>query len=82
MFEDLGPLRDSIRDVIFTSDVDMGMICLTLYGKTHCKANHTNVLVSVDSAQRQRSISRQGLHSSFLPFPFSCDDYTLAKIAD
>ena len=31
MFEDLGPLRDSIRDVILTSDVDMGMICLTYY---------------------------------------------------
>ena len=31
MFEDLGPLRDSIRDVILTSDVDMGMICLTSY---------------------------------------------------
>ena len=30
MFEDLGPLRDSIRDVILTSDVDMGMIRLTL----------------------------------------------------
>ena len=30
MFEDLGPLRDSIRDVILTSDVDMGMICLTI----------------------------------------------------
>ena len=29
MFEDLGPLRDSIRDVILTSDVDMGMIRLT-----------------------------------------------------
>ena len=32
MFEDLGPLRDSIRDVILTSDADMGMIRLTLCG--------------------------------------------------
>ena len=31
MFEDLGPLRDSIRDVILTSDVDLGMIRLTFY---------------------------------------------------
>ena len=31
MFEDLGPLRDSIRDVILTSDVDMGMIRLTFH---------------------------------------------------
>ena len=30
MFDDLGRLRDSIRDVILTSDVDMGMIRLTL----------------------------------------------------
>ena len=44
MFEDLGPLRDSIRDVILTSDVDMGMIRLTLrpareksFWRMHCR---------------------------------------------
>ena len=25
----------------------MGFVSLALYGKTHCKANHTNVLVGV-----------------------------------
>ena len=38
MFEDLGPLRDSIRDVILMSDVDMGMIRLTIHCKSHAEA--------------------------------------------
>ena len=40
MFEALGPLRDSIRDVILTSDVDMGMIRLTEITETWKTRTH------------------------------------------